>query len=246
MNGSTVQPAASDAGQGVDWPELTLPGAEAELLRRSYGDARVILEYGSGGSTVVAAQQPGKLVFSVESDRNWAMSLQHKMDQADLPSPAILHFVDIGQTGRWGRPKNDQGWRNYHRYPTGIWSEPFFRQPDLVMIDGRLRPACFVTACLRTRQPITILFDDYAVRPMYHVVEELVKPVETVGRMAVFQVAPREWPSWADDLLIELCGLASYEADTVDYSKLPDIPVLHMLRANKDSLEHQLKSKVTE
>ena len=48
-------------------PELTLPEAEAALLRETYDRAGVILEYGSGGSTVLAAEQPGKTVPSVES-----------------------------------------------------------------------------------------------------------------------------------------------------------------------------------
>lgn len=227
------QDPATGAEKAIDWPELTLPAPEAEHLRRTYREARVLLEYGSGGSTVVAAQEAGKLIFSVESDRSWAMSLQHKIDSGDLPSQAILHYVDIGETGRWGRPKNNDGWRHFHRYPTGIWSEPFFRQPDVVLIDGRLRPACFVTCCLRTKRPLKVLFDDYGERPMYRIVEEICKPTEIVGRMAAFEVTPREWPSWTEDLLMELCTLMSYDADEVDYSKIPDIAVLDMVGAKK-------------
>lgn len=216
----------------VDWPELTLPEAEAECLRDAYRDARVILEYGSGGSTVFAAHQPGKLVFSVESDRNWALDLQQKIDVADLPSETVLYHVDIGKTGRWGRPKDDRSWRHFHRYPTSIWAEPFFRQPEIILIDGRLRPACLVNSCLRATQPVTILFDDYGTRPMYHVVEVLVKPARMVGRMAVFHVTPQEWPSWTEDLFLELCTMVSVEADEVDYSKIPDIPIIRSSNLN--------------
>lgn len=214
----------------IDWPNLSLPDAEAEFLRNAYRNASVILEYGSGGSTVCAAQQPGKLIFSVESDRNWALDLQRKIDEADVPSQVILHHVDIGETGRWGRPKTDSSWRSFHRYPTGIWAEPYFRQPDTILIDGRLRPACFVNACVRTQAPVTVLFDDYGPRPMYHVVEELLKPTEMIGRMAVFHIAPREWPSWIEDLLLELCTQVSFEGDEVDYSHIPDLPFLQAAR----------------
>jgi len=215
-----------------EWPELTLPEAEAACLREKYETAHVILEYGSGGSTVFAAQLQNKFVLSVESDRDWALSLQHKIDEANLPSETVLYHVDIGMTGRWGRPKNDSSWRHFHRYPTSIWAEPYFRPPDVVLIDGRLRPACFVNCCLRASQPVTILFDDYATRPMYHVVEELVKPSSLAGRMAVFHVEPQEWPSWSEDLFLELSTLVSFEADTVDYSQLPDIPFLSGRQAN--------------
>ncbi|EPX78549.1 hypothetical protein thalar_02341 [Litoreibacter arenae DSM 19593] len=34
------------------------------------------MEYGSGGTTRLAAQMPGKLIFSVESDLMWALDLQ--------------------------------------------------------------------------------------------------------------------------------------------------------------------------
>lgn len=213
-------------GPASEWPEFTFPQEEAACVRETYEQARVILEYGSGGSTVVAAQQPNKLVVSVESDRNWALSLQRKIDEANLPSEAIVHHVDIGITGRWGRPKDDRLWRQFHRYPTTIWNEPFFRQPDVVLIDGRMRPACFVHSCLKATKPMTILFDDYVTRPMYHVVEELVKPTSLVGRLAVFQVDQQKWPSWADDLFLELCTLVSFDADKVDYSELPDIAFL--------------------
>lgn len=38
------------ADKKIDWPELTLPDAEAKYLRRTYRDASVILEYGSGST----------------------------------------------------------------------------------------------------------------------------------------------------------------------------------------------------
>lgn len=215
-----------------DWPKLTLPRKEADYLSGAYRGARTILEYGSGGSTVFAAQQPDKLVFSVESDRDWALGLQQKVDEANLPSETILYHVDIGATGRWGRPKDDRSWRQFHRYPTSIWAEPFFRMPDVILIDGRLRPACLVYSCMKANRPVTILFDDYASRPMYHVVEVLVKPARIVGRMAVFKITPQEWPSWTEDLFLELCALVSFDGDHVDYSQVPTLPFLDALKAN--------------
>jgi hypothetical protein len=50
---------------------LTLPADEARLLQDHYARAGVVLEYGSGGSTLLAARL-GKQVFSVESDAAWA------------------------------------------------------------------------------------------------------------------------------------------------------------------------------
>lgn len=214
-------------GEVFPWPSLSLPEAEAGYLRRAYKEARVILEYGSGGSSVFGAHQPGKLIFSVESDWKWALSLQYRFDEADLPSPVIVYHVDIGETGKWGRAKDDSGWRRFYRYPTAIWSESFFRQPDLILIDGRFRAACFVNACLRIREPVTILFDDYKDRPTYQAVEVLQKPDDVIGRMAVFHIQPKEWPEWTSDLLLELCTHATFSADKVDYSHIADFPFVN-------------------
>ncbi|PSJ56514.1 hypothetical protein [Kumtagia ephedrae] len=169
---------------------LTMPEAEADCVRAAYEAARVILEYGSGGSTVMASKRPGKLIFSVESDRDWAMGLQLHIDEADLPSPAMLYHVDIGPTGTWGRPRDSRSWQLFHRYPLAIWDEPFFRQPDVVLIDGRFRPACLAAVCMMVDRPVTVLFDDYVDREAYHQVEEFVKPTRTIGRMAEFHVEP--------------------------------------------------------
>lgn len=173
------------------WPELSFPLEEMQLVRRVYGSAHIILEYGSGGSTILASEQPAKLVFSVESDHAWAIRLQHEIDLRNLPSPALVYHVDIGPTGNWGRPLGPEAWTRFHLYPLSIWDEPFFRQPDVVLIDGRFRPACFMAVLLRTQKPLTVLFDDYTERPAYHSVEAFLKPTEMVGRMAVFDVQPR-------------------------------------------------------
>lgn len=196
---------------------LSFPPEVADLVRDRYAAAAVILEYGSGGSTLLAASLPDKLIFSVESDRTWALALQTRIDLADLPSPAIIHHADIGPTGRWGRPLDDSHWHLYHRYPLQIWSVPFFRHPDLILIDGRFRAACLVAACLRITRPVTVLFDDYADRPAYHVVERMVQPQQTVGRMAEFRLLPQSWPVWAQDLMVELCTKRTISGPNVTY-----------------------------
>lgn len=167
-----------------------MPEVEIEHFTRAYAEARVILEYGSGGSTEVAARMPGKYIMSVESDRAWARELRGKLTGPDILSRPVIHHVDIGATGPWGRPLDDRTWRDYHAYPNGVWDQPWFRHPDVVLIDGRFRTACLATVLLRAERPVRVLFDDYGVRPLYHQVEEVIKPVQMVGRMAEFHVEP--------------------------------------------------------
>jgi len=171
-------------------PKPHMPEAAQARLTELYEQASVILEYGSGGSTELAAAMRGKYVMSVESDRGWARALRRKIAQSEPQSPVILHYVDVGVTADWGKPVDDRLWRNFHLYPNDIWDSPYFRHPDVVLIDGRFRTACFVTALLRAERPLTILFDDYADRPKYHLVERLIKPVRQHDRMAEFAVKP--------------------------------------------------------
>lgn len=196
---------------GGIWPELSFPPEEASLLRACYERANVILEYGSGGSTLLAAEQPGKLVFSVESDRSWAIRLQHEIDKRELPSAATVYHVDIGPTGDWGRPVNGESWMRFHKYPMAIWEEPFFRQPDVVLVDGRFRPACFMAAAICSNRPVTVLFDDYIKRKAYHCVEDFVKPSKRVGRMALFQVEPLQITAKEMGALMDQFFRATYD-----------------------------------
>lgn len=207
------------------WTELSFPLEEMQLVRCVYDSAHIILEYGSGGSTILASEQPAKLVFSVESDHAWAIRLQHEIDLRNLPSPALVYHVDIGPTGNWGRPLGPEAWTRFHRYPLAIWDEPFFRQPDVVLIDGRFRPACLMAVLLRTQKPVTVLFDDYTERPAYHSVEAFLKPKEMVGRMAVFDVQPRPFDPSETGAIMDHFFRATYHGKGgADYGAPPSEP----------------------
>lgn len=171
-------------------PTPYMPEAEAAHLRQIYANATVILEYGSGGSTELAARMPDKYVMSVESDRNWARDLRGRLRGPQIRSPVIVHHVDVGRTGPWGRPLDDHAWRRFCAYPNDVWDQSWFRHPDVVLIDGRFRTACFVTVLLRAERQVRILFDDYSIRPIYHEVEQFLRPARLIGRMAEFWVEP--------------------------------------------------------
>lgn len=187
MNGVAQEPPRPD----LDAPILTLPEAEAELLRATYASAKVILEYGSGGSTILAASGQDKTIFSVESDAAWAQKMRLFFKRNPSKSAVNIHDVDIGPTGEWGRPIDETGWKSYHQYPLSVWHRPDFVNPDVVLIDGRFRSACFVTAALSLTAPATVLWDDYVKRRSYHEVERWLKPVSMHGRMARFDLEPR-------------------------------------------------------
>lgn len=172
-------------------PKLTFPEDVARLVTASYQEAQTILEYGSGGSTVVAATMPDKQIYSVESDKAWADNMRYYLRHSPgIQSEVLIHYVNIGRTKEWGAPVDSQSWRQWHKYPLSIWSAGMFQQPEVILIDGRFRAACFFAVCMKTVKPVRILFDDYTERESYHVVEVVSRPKYTTGRMAIFDIAP--------------------------------------------------------
>jgi hypothetical protein len=164
-----------------------------EQLQRT----RNYLEYGSGGSTVLANQRVQMLV-SVDSDAHYLAAVRRTLT-ADATgiyesrrAATNLIYINIGFTVDWGTPAytrpTPRRIRRWENYPSAPWR--YFRsieqQPDLILVDGRFRVACVLESLLNL-SPLSdtpILLDDYITRPHYHVVERFVD-LEMVGRMAV-------------------------------------------------------------
>ena len=171
-------------------PTLTMPPEESAALIAAYRAATVILEYGMGGSTLVASDLPGRHVFSVESSADWVARMAAWFDANPPRARVFLHHADIGKTREWGFPADNRQVTRWAGYPISVWDRPDFRHPDLVLIDGRFRTACLYTTLLRITRPVLVLWDDYADRKPYHIVEEVVGKPQMIGRMARFEVAP--------------------------------------------------------
>ncbi|MCG3268595.1 hypothetical protein Yoon_12740 [Yoonia sp. I 8.24] len=169
--------------------DFSLPAQEAAHLEKTYAQAARILEYGSGGSTLVAARL-GKQVVAIESDALWAKNMNAILASEGQSEHARVVHEDIGATREWGNPQDSSGYKDFHRYPMGIWDDPDLAAPDVVLIDGRFRVACMCAIIMRCQQPTLVLFDDYGDRLKYHSVERLVQPKEMIGRMAVFEIKP--------------------------------------------------------
>lgn len=164
-------------------PDDALPapvmGELHEHLRRS----TAYLEYGAGSSTLAALRHPGLAVTSVESDR----TLVRAVRAAARGIGGAAERLDARDRGwpvsrEWGYPMAGDPIEQGRRYVEGADDV----DPDLVLIDGRFRVACFLHTISRLRRPAVILWDDYRWRRHYHVVEAYVRPERTVDRLAVF------------------------------------------------------------
>ena len=178
---------------------LTLPEKVAAFLSELYAKKSVILEYGTGGSTFLALEANDQnMVFGCETDSKWLNRLCMEVSMRGLGGRFYPVYQDIGTTKEWGRPDFD---REPYTDARGIlmvkapglpWEamNKLGVSPDVVLIDGRFRVACFLACWANIQRPTTVIFDDYAERPSYHVVEKLARPVELVDRTAVFKLTP--------------------------------------------------------
>lgn len=167
-------------------------------FRDRLASAHRYLEFGSGGSTRLAArlQLP---TISVECDRFFASAVRkglaggHKVTLIDAP---------IGFTGAWGvpmpgkpTPERVAAWRSYITMPFEELDRQGGSFPDFVMVDGRFRRACALQTALKAQQlggSPDILFDDYYSpgREHYAQVEHLLGAPQRIGRSALFHITP--------------------------------------------------------
>lgn len=168
------------------------------FLTHALGQSRSYLEFGSGGSTVLAAKTT-PVIVSVESDKGFLQAVEAKLRQMQL-RPVLAEFIhaNIGITTRWGNPlvkrPTPQRLEQWARYPTAPWATLQKEQivPDTVLIGGRFRVACALEslAHLPPKSQSRILVDDYTSRPEYAPITEFGRLEGVHGRMAVFSQRP--------------------------------------------------------
>lgn len=159
------------------------------------GGSKRYLEFGTGGSTYLAATL-GVSFVAVDSDLRFLQAVEAKIarDGRANSSEQTFHYADIGSTGEWGRPIGDtpprrlEQFRRYSDPPAECFDHGTL--PDLVLVDGRFRVACALKALrmLEGHPGSTILVDDYVERPHYNAISDFARLDKTVGRMAVFEV----------------------------------------------------------
>ena len=156
-------------------------GGNIELFSNQLKNANVYFEYGCGDSTLFASQIPGLEVHSVDTSQVWA-------DAVSKSTKNRVIWVDVGDLLEWGRPSDYSKRANYKTYREALWAND--KQPDVVLIDGRFRVACFLTVLLKVQKQTSIIFDDYTFRKNYHIIEELISPHRIEGRQALFNATP--------------------------------------------------------
>jgi hypothetical protein len=147
------------------------------------------LEYGCGGSTLLAARSESKpAIISVDSDPDWAERIS--LECAKEGATTHIQHCDVGQVGSWGTPIDTRHYMKFPGYMATPWNiaRELGLFPDTVLIDGRFRVASFLFSLINAQPGCVIIFDDYFNRPEYSVVEKYCTVKSAYGRMAEFLV----------------------------------------------------------
>jgi hypothetical protein len=183
---SDASPGANSSIGGAEEMKSAMSASELAYVLALARNAGVVLEFGSGGSTLELARAQIGNLWSVESDPSWIARCLEQREIRDAVDKKRVHLVhaDIGQVGEYGYPVDTRAamkWPNYH---AGVWRD--MPKPDVVLIDGRFRVACALQAAFRCSPDAVIIMHDYSRRPEYHVIEQVLGNPEVRESIAVF------------------------------------------------------------
>ena len=173
-----LRPRHLDSPQGEQ-----LFDGEDLLFRQLMHSCTTYGEYGIGLSTITAFQEYQCDITAVDTSQEWINAVARR--GVNLEDKRVdIQWIDVGPLSDWGRPTSYAKSSAFPQYAASIWERESL--PDLVLIDGRFRVACFLKSLLSGTPGTRILFDDYTARIHYHVVERIVTPTEMTSRQALF------------------------------------------------------------
>ena len=162
----------------------TLFNGNDAMFKLMIQNASEYVEVGCGQSTVFALNNPNiKKVVAIDTSEHWL----ELVNSVSKNSKLTIHHSDFGELGAWGRPKGYNQISKIHDYSSAMFK---YCNPDLILIDGRFRVYCFLYACVNGKPGTNIIFDDYYGRDYYHIVEDIIKPIDSCGPQALFHLDP--------------------------------------------------------
>lgn len=169
---------------------MTMTKGELELLHLYIDSAIHYLEFGSGESTVYASKAARvKTIDSVESSQEYIdekLKPNSDINTALSTGKLRFHTIDIGETIRWGHPKDKSKMHLWPNYSHSVFSVN--RNYDLVLIDGRFRVACTLNTLLNTPDNCLIMIHDFWNRPEYHIVLKFLNTKDRIDTLGIFNM----------------------------------------------------------
>ncbi|MEI7125036.1 tetratricopeptide repeat protein [Pectobacterium versatile] len=177
----------SSALQKMAIPDMPrMSEKETQLFESYVKKATCYFEFGSGGSTKLAARNNVE-VFGVESDKIWVETLK-----AEVGPLCKVEYVDIGPTKAWGYPVDNTHHDKFPHYSEAIFKHD--RTFNLILVDGRFRVACTLNAIkhiLEKKKNIAdavIFIHDFWNRPDYHIVLAFLEKLKIAESAGSFKI----------------------------------------------------------
>lgn len=162
---------------------------EFKFFKKNVDNAGSIVEFGAGGSTSYFLSKE-KSLCSVESDKSFydfLMTFPLIRKKIEDKSLQFL-YVDIGDTGELGKPKDDSQKDNWSDYYLNVWEIESSRNPDIVFVDGRFRVMCALSAIPFLKKETKVIIHDFARRENYGAVLDFYDVIDQVENIVILKL----------------------------------------------------------
>lgn len=170
------------------WMSLSEIALFVETLKKNSN--KPYLEFGAGGSTVVAASIVND-VICVDNNKVWLSQMYRNCIDLKLKPPRI-HYADQGPIGEWGFPQSLEP-VFAEKYSDEVWYKETltgFKTPGTVFIDGRYRMACLLRTIMHCPLETDILLHDCTREAYKLIVEHFCDVIEIVDELAHLRKKP--------------------------------------------------------
>jgi tetratricopeptide (TPR) repeat protein len=199
-SGGAGDPGAAAGDPGAAAPAAKAPSlkplmspSEIALFQSVLRGKKAMIEYGMGGSTSVALALGVERVWSVDSSEEWIgkLSADPEVSAAAAAGRVKLLRADIGETGQFGYPVSKDGVEGWPKYPMIAWQHAGERAADVdvILVDGRFRVACVLTALFFVESHVPIILHDCS-RPFYQPIFKFCSVTASCEELAVLSKKP--------------------------------------------------------
>jgi len=175
---------------------------EKLLITKHFSPDKVMLEWGSGGSTIEFSPQLKKY-YSIEHNKEWFNKVNNEIQRLNYKN---VNYNYIAQN----LPRNSDGRQSeYNQFKDYIdIVDTFNTKFDIVLIDGRARRLCAKKIIPYLNPGATIIIHDWVLRNVYHCVTDYYDVVDyidyTEQTIATFKLKDTPKPNAYDLNLSDL------------------------------------------
>ena len=176
--------------------------AEKDLITKHFSPDKIMLEWGSGGSTIEFSPNLKKY-YSIEHNKEWYDNVSKELKLNNINN---VHYKFIEQN----EPRNPDGRQSeYIQFKDYIdIVDTFNTKFDIVLIDGRARRLCAKKIIPYLNKDAVIIIHDWVLRNVYHCVTDYYDVLEyikhTPQTIASFKLRKTPKPNAYD---LDLSGL---------------------------------------